>query len=117
MQYSVVVLGATGNVGGRIVQLLIKDPLCKKLVVVTRRKTSVFHRPQGLRGGCQHGPVRRGGCAGHPRELTSPSPRSASARAARRCPSRKEVVKIEIAYPEAFCHAAKAGGALVCTGS
>jgi uncharacterized protein YbjT (DUF2867 family) len=24
MQYSVVVLGATGNVGGRIVQLLIK---------------------------------------------------------------------------------------------
>jgi uncharacterized protein YbjT (DUF2867 family) len=29
MQYSVVVLGATGNVGGRIVQLLIKNPLCK----------------------------------------------------------------------------------------
>ena len=42
MQYSVVVLGATGNVGGRIVQLLIKNPLCKKLVVVTRRKTDVF---------------------------------------------------------------------------
>src|SRR5258708_19717542 len=42
MQYSVVVLGATGNVGGRIVQLLIKNPLCKKLVVITRRKTDVF---------------------------------------------------------------------------
>ena len=29
-QYSAIVLGATGNVGGRIVQLLIKNPLCKK---------------------------------------------------------------------------------------
>ena len=46
MQYSVVVLGATGNVGGRIVQLLIKNPLCKKLVVVTRRKTDVFVAPK-----------------------------------------------------------------------
>ena len=46
MQYSVVVLGATGNVGGRIVQLLIKNPLCKKLVVITRRKTDVFAAPK-----------------------------------------------------------------------
>ena len=66
MQYSVVVLGATGNVGGRIVQLLIKNPLCKKLVVITRRKTDVFAGPQGLRRGCQHGPNRRGGCALRP---------------------------------------------------
>ena len=35
-------LGATGNVGGRIVQLLIKNQLCKKVVVVTRRKTDAF---------------------------------------------------------------------------
>ena len=40
--YSAIVLGATGNVGGRIVQLLIKNPLCKKVVVVTRRKTDAF---------------------------------------------------------------------------
>src|ERR1700726_4942896 len=45
-QYSAIVLGATGNVGGRIVQLLIKNPLCKKLVVVTRRKTGVFAAPK-----------------------------------------------------------------------
>ena len=38
-QYSAILLGATGNVGGRILQLLIKNPLCKKVVVVTRRKT------------------------------------------------------------------------------
>jgi NADPH:quinone reductase-like Zn-dependent oxidoreductase len=40
-QYSAIVLGATGNVGGRIVQLLIRNPRCKKVVVVTRRKTDV----------------------------------------------------------------------------
>lgn len=44
-QYSAMVLGATGNVGGRIVQLLIKSPLCKK-VVVTRRKTDAFSDPK-----------------------------------------------------------------------
>ena len=38
--YSAIVLGATGNVGGRIVQLLIKNRLCKKVVVVTRRKNT-----------------------------------------------------------------------------
>ena len=41
-QYSAILLGATGNVGGRIVRLLIKNPLCKKVVVVTRRKTEAF---------------------------------------------------------------------------
>ena len=45
-QYSAIVLGATGNVGGRIVQLLIKNPLCKKVVVVTRRKTGAFADPK-----------------------------------------------------------------------
>src|ERR1700726_4872945 len=41
-QYSAIVLGATGNVGGCIVQLLMRNPLCKKVVVVTRRKTDAF---------------------------------------------------------------------------
>ncbi len=41
-QYSAILLGATGNMGGRIVQLLIRNPLCKKVVVVTRRKTNAF---------------------------------------------------------------------------
>jgi uncharacterized protein YbjT (DUF2867 family) len=31
--YSAIVLGATGNVGGPIVQLLIKNPLCKEPAV------------------------------------------------------------------------------------
>src|SRR6185295_12871920 len=45
-QYSAIVLGATGNVGVRIVQLLIKNPLCKKVVVVRRRKADAFAAPK-----------------------------------------------------------------------
>jgi hypothetical protein len=41
-QDSAILLGATGNVDGRIVQLLIKNPLCKKVVVVTLRKMDAF---------------------------------------------------------------------------
>ncbi len=45
-QYSAILLGATGNVGGRIAQLLIENPLCKKVIVVTRRKTDAFAAPK-----------------------------------------------------------------------
>jgi NADPH:quinone reductase-like Zn-dependent oxidoreductase len=45
-QYSAIVPGATGNVGGRIVQLLIKNSLYKKVVVVTRRETDAFADPK-----------------------------------------------------------------------
>ena len=30
-QYKAIVLGATGNVGGRIVRLLVESPACKKV--------------------------------------------------------------------------------------
>jgi Semialdehyde dehydrogenase, NAD binding domain. len=87
-QYSAIVLGATGNVGGRIVQLLIKNPLCKKVVVVTRRKTDAFADPKVsevvVNMDRLEERLRR-----TPRESTSRSPRSASARAARRCPRRR----------------------------
>jgi NADPH:quinone reductase-like Zn-dependent oxidoreductase len=44
--YSVIVLGATGDVGVRIVQLLIRNPRCRKVVMVTRRKTDAFAHPK-----------------------------------------------------------------------
>jgi NADPH:quinone reductase-like Zn-dependent oxidoreductase len=44
--YSAIVLGATGNVGGRIVQLLIRNPRCRRVVIVTRRKTDAFAHPK-----------------------------------------------------------------------
>src|SRR5580658_5803435 len=45
--YTAIVLGATGNVGGRIVQLPIKNPRCEKVVVVTRRKRDAPADPKG----------------------------------------------------------------------
>ena len=36
-EYTAMLLGATGNVGGRILHLLVQSPLCRKVVVVTRR--------------------------------------------------------------------------------
>src|SRR6266852_745683 len=46
VQYSAIVLGATGNVGSRIVHLLIRYPLCRKVLLVTRRKTDSFADPK-----------------------------------------------------------------------
>ena len=37
VEYTAMLLGATGNVGGHILHLLVQSPLCKKVVVVTRR--------------------------------------------------------------------------------
>ena len=112
MQYSVVVLGATGNVGGRIVQLLVKNPLCKKLVVITRRKTDVFAAPKVFNVVVNMDRIE---------EEVAPCVQGVHValaafgvgRGSAKMPE-EEVRKIEIAYPEAFCHAAKAGGARVC---
>ena len=82
--YWAIVLGATGNVGGRIVQLLIKNPRCEK-VVVTRRKMEAFADPKV--SGVVVNMRRR--LRRTSRELTLRSPRSASARAARRCAQRR----------------------------
>ena len=42
VQYAAMLLGATGNVGGHILHLLVQSPLCKKVVVVTRRNVAEF---------------------------------------------------------------------------
>ena len=84
-----IVLGATGNVGGRIVRLLIKSPLCKKVVVVTRRKTDAFANPKVSEVIVDMDRLEEEVAPHTPRESTSRSPRSASARVARRCPRRR----------------------------
>jgi hypothetical protein len=112
MQYSVVVLGATDNVGGRIVQLLIKNPLCKRLVVITRRKTDTFAAPKVFDVAVNMDRLEEK-VAPYPRELTSPSPRSASARTARRCP-RSRCARSKSRTRRPSCRAAKTGGARVC---
>src|SRR3954449_10856064 len=46
IEYVAMLLGATGNVGGRILQLLLQSPVCKKVVVVTRRHVAQLASPK-----------------------------------------------------------------------
>ena len=39
-------MGATGNVGGHILHLLVQRPQCKKVVVVTRRNVAELANPK-----------------------------------------------------------------------
>jgi uncharacterized protein YbjT (DUF2867 family) len=110
-QYSAIVLGATGNVGSRIVQLLNKSPLCKQVLVVTRRKTDAFAGPKVSEVVVNMDRLEDE-LAPHAQKvdiaLAAFGVGKGSAKMAE-----EELRKIEIAYPLAFCRAAKAGGARV----
>jgi len=111
-QYSTMVLGATGNVGGRIVQLLIQNPLCKKVVVVTRRKTDAFADPKVFEVVVNMDRLEEQ-VAPHARGVDIALAAFGVGKGSAKM-NEDEVRKIEIAYPQAFCRAAKAGGARVC---
>ena len=111
-QYSAVLLGATGNVGGRIVQLLIKNPLCKKVVVVTRRKTDAFADPKVSQVVVNVDRLEEE-VAPHAHGVDVAIAAFGVGRGSAKMPE-EQVRKIEIAYPRAFCRAAKDGGARVC---
>src|ERR1035438_7957239 len=111
-QYSAIVLGATGNVGGRIVQLLIKNPLCKKVVVVTRRKTDAFADPRVSEVVVTMDRLEEE-VAPHAQGVDVALAAFGVGKGSAKMPE-EEMRKIEIAYPQAFCRAAKAGGARVC---
>ena len=111
-QYSAIVLGATGNVGGRIVQLLIKNPLCKKVVVVTRRKTAAFAAPKVSEVVVNMDRLEEE-VASHAHGVDVALAAFGVGKGSAKMPE-EEVRKIEIVYPLAFCRAAKAGGARVC---
>jgi uncharacterized protein YbjT (DUF2867 family) len=113
-QYSAIVLGATGNVGGRIVQLLIRNPLCKKLVVVTRRKTGAFADPKVADVVVNMDRLEQE-VAPHAQGIDVALAGSASARAAPRCP-RRRCARLKSRTRRPF--AAPPGlEALVCAGS
>ena len=111
-QYSAIVLGATGNVGGRIVQLLIKNPLCKKVVAVTRRRTDAFADPKVVELVVNMDRLEEE-VAPHAQGVDVALAAFGVGKGSATMPE-QEVRKIEIAYPLAFCRAAKAGGARVC---
>src|ERR1700754_4800598 len=110
-QYSAIVLGATGNVGGRIVQILIKNPLCKKVVMGTRRKTNALADPKVVEVVVNMDRLE---------EEVAPHAKGVDVALAAfgvgkgsAAMADEEVRKIEITYPTAFASAAKAGGARV----
>ena len=110
-QYSAIVLGATGNVGGRIVELLIKSPRCRKVLVVTRRKTDAFPHPRICEIVANMDRLEEE-VAPHAQGVDIALAAFGVGKGSARMPE-QEVRKIEIAYPEAFCRLAKAGGARV----
>jgi uncharacterized protein YbjT (DUF2867 family) len=111
-QYSAIVLGATGNVGGCIVQLLIKNPRCKKVVVVTRRKMGGLADPKVSELVVSMDRLEEE-VAPHARSVDVALAAFGVGKGSAKMPE-EEVRKIEIAYPQAFCRAAKAAGARVC---
>ena len=110
--YSAVVLGATGNVGGRIVQLLIKNPRCEKVVVVTRRKMDAFADPK-VSGVVVNMDRLEEEIAPHAQRVDVALAAFGVGKGSAKMPV-DEVRKVEVAYPQAFCRAARAVGARVC---
>jgi uncharacterized protein YbjT (DUF2867 family) len=111
-QYSAIVLGATGNVGGRIVQLLLRSPLCKRVVVVTRRQTNAFADSKVAEVVVNMDRLEEE-VAPHAQGVDVALAAFGVGKGTAKMPD-EEVRKIEIAYPRAFCRAARAGGARVC---
>lgn len=110
--YSAIVLGATGNVGGRIVQLLIQSSLCKKVVVVTRRKTDAFadSKVSEVVVNMDRLEVE---VAPHAQGVDVALAAFGVGKGSAKMPE-EEVRKIEVAYSQAFCRAARTAGARVC---
>ncbi len=105
------VLGATGNVGRRILYLLVQSPLCKKVVVVTRRNVAELANPKVQQVVVNMDTLEEE-LAPHAKgvdiALAAFGVGKGSATMAD-----EEVRTIEITYPTAFASAAKAGGARV----
>src|SRR5712692_3372774 len=80
VEYTAMLLGATGNVGGHILHLLVQSPLFKKVVVVTRRNVAELANPK-LQQVVVNMTSSRRSSRRTPRASTSRSRRSASVRA------------------------------------
>ena len=111
VDYTAMLLGATGNVGGRILHLLLQSALCKKVVVVTRRRVAELAAPkvqQVVVNMDKLGEELASHAKGVDIALAAFGVGKGSAKMAD-----EEVRTIEITYPTAFASAAKTGGARV----
>ena len=111
VEYTAMLLGATGNVGARILRLLLQSPLCKKVVVVTRRNVTELTNPKVQQVVVSMDRLQEElapHAVGVDIALAAFGVGKGSAKMAD-----EEVLKIEVTYPTAFASAAKAGGARV----
>jgi uncharacterized protein YbjT (DUF2867 family) len=111
VDYTAMLLGATGNVGGHILHLLVQRPLCRKVIVVTRRNVAELEDAKVQQVVVNMDTLEE--------ELT-PQARGVDIALAAFGVGKgsakmadEDVRKIEITYPTAFASAAKAGGARV----
>lgn len=105
------VLGATGNVGARIVHLLVRSPHCTKVTIVTRRVTRAFDDPKVSEVVVNMDRLEAE-VAPHIHGVDIALAAFGVGKGSAAMPD-DEVRKIEIGYPLAFCRAAKAAGARV----
>ena len=114
VEYTAMVLGATGNVGGCILHLLVQNPLCTRVVVVTRRSLPELASPPNPK--VQQVVVNMDRLeqelAPHARGIDIALAAFGVGKGSARMAD-EDVRKIEITYPTAFATAAKAGGARV----
>ncbi len=109
--YTAMVLGATGNVGGRIARLLIENPQCKKLVLVTRRKMAAFAHPKVTELVVTMDELEQE-VARHAIEADVALAAFGIGKGSAKM-SDDEVHQIEVSYPAAFGRAAKTAGVRV----
>jgi uncharacterized protein YbjT (DUF2867 family) len=109
--YSAILLGATGNVGGEIVRLLIESPLCKKVTVITRRKTGAFTHAKVAEVVVNMDRLAEE-MAPHAQGVDIALAAFGVGKGTAKL-SDGELRKIEVEYPRDFCLAAKAGRARV----
>ena len=110
VEYAAMLLGATGNVGGHILHLLVQSPLCKKVVVVTRRNVAALANPkvQQVVVNMDRLEEELAHANGVDIAIAAFGVGKGSAKMAD-----EEVRRIEITYPMAFASTAKKGGARV----
>ncbi|MFN7917645.1 MAG: hypothetical protein U0Q55_20025 [Vicinamibacterales bacterium] len=111
MMYSAMVLGATGNVGGRIVQLLAASPHCARIVAVTRRRTGAFTDPKVSELVVNMDRMEEE-LAPHAKGIDLALAAFGVGKGTAKMTD-ADVRRVEVEYPAAFCRAARAGGARV----
>jgi uncharacterized protein YbjT (DUF2867 family) len=111
MVYTAILLGATGNVGGRILRLLVQSPLCQKVVVVTRRNVAELAHPKVQQVIVNMDKLEQE-LAPYAKGVDIAFAAFGVGKGSAKMPD-EEVRTIEITYPTTFASASKAGGARV----